>query len=127
MACHLPRLPLRLAECPELNRTILIYVAKAFGRVLVSLPLLVVVRAAFSGVLVAIADIDPLTAYLATSPGGADSVAIIAASTKVDMPFVMAMQTGRFTLVLLTGPVIARLLAIDARAYGDAAVSLTSQ
>jgi uncharacterized membrane protein AbrB (regulator of aidB expression) len=38
-----------------------------------SLLLLVVVCAAFSGVLVAIADVDPLTAYLATSPGGADS------------------------------------------------------
>jgi uncharacterized protein len=92
------------------NRTILTYVAKAFGRVLVSLLLLVVVCAAFGGVLVAVADVDPLTAYLATSPGGVDSVAIVAASTKVYMPFVMAMQTGRFALVLLTGPVIARLL-----------------
>ena len=33
---------------------------------------------------------------LSTSPGGADSGAIIAASSDVDMPFVMAMQTGRF-------------------------------
>ena len=42
------------------------------------------------------AHVDALTAYLATSPGGADSVAIIAASTKVDMPFIMAMQMARF-------------------------------
>jgi membrane AbrB-like protein len=93
------------------DRTILTYAARAFGRVLVSLLLLVVVCAAFGGVLVAIADVDLLTAYLATSPGGADSVAIIAATTKVDMPFIMAMQTGRFVLVLLAGPTIARLLA----------------
>jgi membrane AbrB-like protein len=96
------------------NRTTLTYAARAFGRVLVSLLLLVVVCAAFGGVLVAIADVDPLTAYLATSPGGADSIAIIAASTKVDMPFIMAMQTDRFVLVLLTGPTIARLLATKA-------------
>jgi uncharacterized protein len=55
--------------------------------------------------------VDPLSAYLATSPGGLDSVAIIAASTKVDVSFVMAMQTVRFVLVLLIGPWMARFLA----------------
>jgi len=44
-------------------------------------------------------------------PGGADSIAIIAASSKVDLPFVMAMQTARFLLVLLVGPSLARLVA----------------
>ena len=53
-----------------------------------------------------------LTAYLATSPGGADSVAIIAASSShVDVPFVMAMQMARFILVLLVGPALARAVA----------------
>ena len=47
----------------------------------------------------------PLTAYLAMSPGGADTVAIIASSTQVDVAFVMAMQTARLLFVLLiTGP-----------------------
>jgi uncharacterized protein len=58
--------------------------------------------------------VDPLSAYLATSPGGIDSVAIIAASTKVDVSFVMAMQTVRFVLVLLIGPWMARFLAARA-------------
>ena len=58
--------------------------------------------------------IDPLTAYLATSPGGMDSVAIIAASTKVDVPFVMALQTVRFVIVMLVGPWIAKLAARNA-------------
>lgn len=57
------------------------------------------------------AGIDPLTAYLATSPGGADSVAIIAASSDVDVPFVMAMQTGRFMVILMIGPMLARFIA----------------
>ncbi len=96
------------------NTTILTYAARALGRVLVSLLSLVAVCAGFAGVLVIIAHVDPLTAYLATSPGGADSVAIIASSTKVDMPFIMAMQTGRFIMVLLMGPAIARLLATRA-------------
>ncbi len=56
--------------------------------------------------------IDPLTAYLATSPGGMDSVAIIAAaSDTVDISFVMALQTARFLFVLVLGPPIARLIA----------------
>ena len=56
--------------------------------------------------------IDPLTAYLATSPGGMDTVAIIAAaSTNVDMSFIMTMQAMRFLFVLLAGPPLARLVA----------------
>lgn len=55
--------------------------------------------------------IDLLTAYLATSPGGADSVAIIAASSPVDRPFVLAMQMARFISVLLLGPIFSRFVA----------------
>lgn len=56
--------------------------------------------------------IDPLTAYLATSPGGMDSVAIIAAAARnVDISFVMALQSARFLIVLLVGPSVARLVA----------------
>jgi membrane AbrB-like protein len=55
--------------------------------------------------------IDPLTAYLATSPGGMDSVAIIAASSDVDLSFVMALQVFRFLIVLALGPRLASFVA----------------
>jgi membrane AbrB-like protein len=56
--------------------------------------------------------IDPLTAYLATSPGGLDSVAIIAtASSHVNLSLVMALQTARLIFVLLFGPALARFVA----------------
>lgn len=45
---------------------------------------------------------------LATSPGGVDSVAVIASGATVDLPVVMALQTARFLLILLFGPLIAR-------------------
>jgi uncharacterized membrane protein AbrB (regulator of aidB expression) len=45
--------------------------------------------------------IDPLTAYLATSPGSMDSVAIIAAAAQ-HVAFVMALQSA--LVVLLVGP-----------------------
>ena len=61
--------------------------------------------------LVATTGHDPLTAYLATSPGGADSVAIIAASTDVNQAFVMAMQTVRLLAVLVLAPVVTRFMA----------------
>ncbi|WP_337995812.1 AbrB family transcriptional regulator [Oleispirillum naphthae] len=55
--------------------------------------------------------IDMLTAYLATSPGGADSIAIIAASTNVDLGFVLAFQTVRLIVVVVVAPIMARRLA----------------
>lgn len=55
--------------------------------------------------------IDPLTAYLATSPGGMSSIAIIAATSRADLAFVISLQTVRFVLVLFLGPAISRFLA----------------
>ena len=56
--------------------------------------------------------LDPLTAYLATSPGGMDSIAVIAASIhNVDLEFVMALQTVRLFLVIFLGPALARIIA----------------
>ncbi len=56
--------------------------------------------------------VDPLTAYLATSPGGLDSVAIIAAASDgVDLSFVMALQSSRLLIVLAFGPLLARLVS----------------
>jgi membrane AbrB-like protein len=93
------------------TREILTYVAKSFPRILASIGMLIAICGAFGALLVRVAGIDPLTAYLATSPGGADSVAIIAASSRVDVPFVMTMQTARFVIVLLVGPALSRFIA----------------
>ncbi len=58
-----------------------------------------------------VAHIDALTAYLATSPGGLDSVAIIAASTpRVDLPFVIALQSVRLLFVIALAPLVTRLV-----------------
>ena len=62
-------------------------------------------------VLVRLLHTDALTAYLATSPGGLDSVAIIAAGSNADVPFVLALQTLRLLAVVLIGPFLAKLLS----------------
>ena len=93
------------------TRSILKHAARALPRVSASILLLMALCGLMAIALHKFAGIDPLTAYLATSPGGADSVAIIAASSDVDVPFVMAMQTGRFLVILMIGPTLARFIA----------------
>ncbi|WP_338524805.1 AbrB family transcriptional regulator [Pseudomonas batumici] len=93
------------------TRPLVRYALKAFPAILASTLALILICGCLAAVFVFAAGIDPLTAYLATSPGGADSVAIIAASSQVDMPFVMTMQMVRFGVVLLAGPTMAAFIS----------------
>jgi membrane AbrB-like protein len=94
------------------TRTILVHAARALPQIIGSIVVLIAFCAALGLAMSRALGIDPLTAYLATSPGGMDSVAIIAAaSDSVDISFVMALQTARFLIVLLAGPPLAKLLA----------------
>ena len=97
------------------SREVLAHAARVLPLVLGMIVTLIALCAGFAALLVQFAGIEPVTAYLATSPGGADSVAIIAAGTQVDIPFVMAMQIGRFLLVLIAGPALARYLSRGTR------------
>lgn len=89
---------------------ILRHVARALPSMAFSALILIALCGGIAFVLTRTLGVDPLTAYLATSPGGVDSVAIIATSAKADMPFVMAMQTARFLVVLMIGPGLARMV-----------------
>ncbi len=93
------------------TRETVIYAARVFPKIVASNLTLIALCGALAWLLHVTVGTDPLTAYLATSPGGADSVAIIAASSNVDLPFVMAMQMARFILVMLLGPILARVVA----------------
>jgi membrane AbrB-like protein len=93
------------------NREVLLATVRSAPKVLASIFTLIALCGCFGAALAHWAHIDPLTAYLATSPGGADTVAIIAASTPVDVPFVMTMQVLRLLFVMATGPAIARMLS----------------
>jgi uncharacterized protein len=90
------------------SREIVIYAARVFPKIAASTLTLIALCGGLAALLHFLVGTDPMTAYLATSPGGADSVAIIAASSQVDVPFVMAMQVARFILVLLIGPALAK-------------------
>lgn len=93
------------------TRPTLLHSARALPRIVGSALALIAVCAA-SGLLVSWAcDVDLLTGYLATSPGGVDSILIIAASTPVDLPFILSAQVVRIILVLLLGPYAVGFLA----------------
>lgn len=102
------------------TRSVLVHAVRALPRVAASILTLIAVCGGLAGLLVWVAGVEPLTAYLATSPGGADSVAIIAASTHVDLPFVMAMQACRLLIVMIVGPTLMRFIAGRAAAAHSA-------
>lgn len=93
------------------TRPLLIHAALALPRIFAVTFLLIALCGGVAVLMVYGAGVDPLTAYLATSPGGSDSIAIIAASSNVDVSFVMAMQTVRMIAVLFIAPVLTKFIA----------------
>ncbi len=94
------------------TRPILRHATRALPQIVGSIVVLIAFCGGLAWLISHVLGIDPLTAYLATSPGGMDSVAIIAAAAQnVDISFVMALQSARFLVVLIAGPSIARLVA----------------
>lgn len=94
------------------TRPILRHAARALPQIIGSIVALIAFCGGMAFVISHLLGIDPLTAYLATSPGGMDSVAIISAAAQdVDISFIMALQSARFLVVLLIGPSVARLVA----------------
>ncbi|MDL2272389.1 AbrB family transcriptional regulator [Desulfovibrio sp. OttesenSCG-928-I05] len=91
------------------NRAVFLYAWRALPKILGAIFFMVATSGLVSLLLVLFAGIDPLTAYLATSPGGVDAVAIIAVSSGADMVFIMAIQTARLFLVIISGPPLARV------------------
>ncbi|SQJ04100.1 Putative ammonia monooxygenase [Serratia rubidaea] len=93
------------------TRPILLLAMRTLPQMLVSIAALMLFCGLLAWMLTCFLPVDMMTAYLATSPGGLDTVAIIAAGSRVDMSFVMALQTLRLFTILLTGPAIARFIS----------------
>src|SRR5690606_31498377 len=94
------------------TRPLIRHAVRAFPQVAASIVALIVFCCGLAFPLAWALDLDPLSAYLATSPGGLDTIAIIAAASgQVDLPLVVALQTCRFFIVLIFGPFVARTVA----------------
>jgi membrane AbrB-like protein len=101
------------------TRSLLVHAARVLPKIIGCTVLLIGLCGLVAVMLVYGAGVDPLTAYLATSPGGSDSIAIIAASTNVDVSFVMAMQTVRMIAVLFLAPALTKFIAERLRSSND--------
>jgi uncharacterized protein len=81
---------------------------RLFPSVLASAVGLVLACAVLGWVLAALTGIDGMTAYLATTPGGIESVAIVALGTGADAPLVLAVQMLRLLAVVFVGSLLGR-------------------
>jgi membrane AbrB-like protein len=93
------------------DRQSLFHALRALPQLLAGTGILIALCGGSAWALTRFAHTDALTAYLATTPGGLDSVAVIAASSHADVPFVLGIQTLRLFIVILTGPPIAKILS----------------
>jgi membrane AbrB-like protein len=93
------------------TRGALLHALRILPQMLLSTLALIAVCGVSAFALTLVFKTDPLSAFLATSPGGLDSIAIIALGTSANLPFVLAAQTLRLFIVILTGPAIARFIS----------------
>ncbi len=87
------------------------YALRALPTLLVSVVALIALCGLVAAGLTRYAHVDGLTAYLATSPGGLDAVALIAIGSGANVSLVVSLQILRVFVVILTGPAIARAIS----------------
>jgi membrane AbrB-like protein len=80
------------------------------GRLVLAILALISFSLASSYLFALATGIDFKTAYLAFSPGGLDTAALIGASTHVNMNIVMASQSVRMFIVILVAPMMAKFI-----------------
>jgi membrane AbrB-like protein len=93
------------------TRATVLYALRVLPPLVLSTVVLIVLCCASAALLVATVHVDALTAYLATTPGGLDSVTVIALGSGANVPLVLAVQALRVFVVILSGPPLAKLIA----------------
>src|SRR3712207_6756012 len=106
--CLMIRLPPRSTLFPYTTLFRSERTGRLFPLVLASAVGLTAACAGLGWALAALTGIDGLTAYLATAPGGIDSVAVMALGSGADAPMVLAMQMLRLFAVVLAGAILGR-------------------
>lgn len=92
------------------DRATVRYVARRLPLMVAASLILILLCACFAWLVAHWLNLDFLSLYLATSPGGLDAMAIIALDTQSDVGLVLAMQTLRLFAIILTGAYLARLV-----------------
>jgi hypothetical protein len=90
------------------DRATVLYVWRRLPAMIAGSVVLIALCAASAWLLAWLLGTDYLSMYLATSPGGLDSMAIIAVDTHADVGLVLSMQTLRLFGVIVSGAFFAR-------------------
>ncbi len=85
-------------------------IARMLPAVTVIIAAIVLATAGLGVLLAALTPVDPLTAYLATTPGGLFAVLAVASDSGSDVTYVMAVQLLRLLVILAILPLLARWL-----------------
>ncbi|RVL76689.1 AbrB family transcriptional regulator [Sinorhizobium meliloti] len=114
----LPTLIIMLANCligwavgGKFTVDVLRHASRVLPVLILSASALIAICGGIAVFLVSACGIDPLTAYLATTPGGVDAIAIITMSSSADIHFVLAMQLARLFAALIVAPAVTALLS----------------
>jgi len=86
------------------------YVWRRLPAMILGAVLMITMCALSAWLLAALLDKDFLSVYLATSPGGLDTMVIMAVDTHSDVGLVLAMQTLRLFAVIITGALLTRVI-----------------
>jgi membrane AbrB-like protein len=94
------------------TREALAYCLKIFPRMIAAIVAMMIMCGLLSLLLaILVPHTDPLTAYLSMSPGGMDTAVVIATTTNVSLPLVLAAQLVRLIIVMIAGPSMAKVVA----------------
>jgi len=94
----------------KFERETVLYALRVLPIMLVGSISLILLCGVSAAMLVWLVGTDPLTAYLATTPGALEAVTIIAVSSNADISFILALQTVRLFVVIVTGPMLAKMI-----------------
>jgi uncharacterized protein len=78
--------------------------------IMANMLVIIAICAATGWILANLTGSDYLTGYLATTPGGMDSLAVVALNSGADVSLMLSVQTVRLLASVFAGPVIARWL-----------------
>lgn len=85
-------------------------VAAAAVPIIIVVLAFLLIGAVFALLLWRFGELDPITAYLATAPGGIAQIGVLSAAVGAQVPLVLSVHLLRVTSVILLTPLVARLL-----------------
>jgi len=94
------------------DRKTVLYVLRRLPSMIACSILLIIASAGLAYGIAHLLGKDYLSVYLATSPGGLDSMAIIAVDSQADVSLVLAMQALRLFAVILVGPYLLKRVIV---------------